>query len=192
MHVHEFLYSREYCAVEEIYDHNNTNYFDLSSLEIHNIAWIVSAICAAIASILSFYLMYRHLTNYTMNLHQKHIVRILMMVPIYSIDSFLSFRFYWLAVYFDVARDCYEAFVIYTFFCLLIEYVGGYHHGKEHFATRPLMQLVFPLNCITIEPKRGLLRQCKRLTLQYVLIRPAMTILALVLICGSPLLILAL
>lgn len=103
------------------------------------------------------------------------------MVPIYSIDSFLSFRFYWLDVYFDVVRDCYEAFVIYTFYSLLIEYVGGYERGKKLFSERPEFKLPIPLMCITIKAKRGLIRWCKRLTLQYVIIRPAMTILAVVL-----------
>jgi hypothetical protein len=29
------------------------------------------------------------------------------MVPVYAIDSFFSFRFYWLATYYDIVRDWY-------------------------------------------------------------------------------------
>jgi hypothetical protein len=36
---------------------------------------------------------------------QKHIVRILLMVPIYAADSWISFRLYLYATYIDVLRD---------------------------------------------------------------------------------------
>ena len=66
----------------------------------------------------------------------------------------------------------YEAFVIYTFYSLLISFVGGYEQGKEIFSQRGKIKLAIPLCCIQVHPRRGLLRQCKRLTLQYVIIRP--------------------
>jgi len=103
------------------------------------------------------------------------------MVPIYAIDSFFSFRFYWLSVYFDIIRDCYEAFVIYTFYSLLISFMGGYQQGKEIFAQRGKFKLALPLCCIKVDARRGLLKQLKRLTLQYVIIRPSMAVLAIVL-----------
>lgn len=167
--------------MEPNYDSSNTNYLDVGNLETHNVAWIIAGLCVAAACILSFHQTYRHFTNYTKPEHQKHIIRIILMVPIYGIDSLLSLRFYWISVYFDVVRDCYEAFVIYTFYSLLIEYVGGYENGKEMFAERGPFKLSVPLCCVQVKPKRGLLRQCKRLTLQYVVIRPAMTILAIIL-----------
>jgi len=181
MDVRNFIYSNQSCHVVPHIDHSRTNYFDLASLEFHNIAWILAGVCSVLACILSFIQIYKHLCNYTNPSQQKHIVRILLMVPIYAVDSFLSFRFYWLDIYFDVARDCYEAFVIYTFYSLLIEYVGGYQHGKEIFSQKPSFKLVIPLSCITVHAKRGLLRWCKRMTLQYVLVRPSMTILTLIL-----------
>jgi len=175
------IYSDEYCYVKPIIDTSDTNYLDVGSLQIHNIAWIVSGACVFISCVLSFHLLLRHFQNYNRPEQQKHIISIILMVPIYAIDSFLSFRFYWISVYFDVVRDCYEAFVIYNFYSLLIEYVGGYERGKNLFMNRPRTRLVVPLVCFEVQPKRGLLRQCKRLTLQYVLIRPAMTLLALIL-----------
>lgn len=175
------IHSDAECEVKPIIDHRNTNYLDVGSLEVHNIAWIISGVCVALACCFSFYLIFRHLSNYTNSAHQKHVVRIILMVPIYGIDSFLSFRFYWVATYFNVLRDCYEAFVIYTFYSLLIEYVGGYALGKEMFANKPPFKLALPLCCIVVTPKRGLLRQCKRLTLQYVVIRPLMTIISVIL-----------
>lgn len=94
---------------------------------------------------------------------------------------FLSFRLYTIAIYFDLLRDCYEAFVINTFFCLLIEYTGGYQKTKETFAKHEKVKLIIPLNCIEVRPKRGLLRTLKRITLQYVVIRPVCAIAAVIL-----------
>jgi len=88
---------------------------------------------------------------------------------------------YNIAIYFDLLRDCYEAFVINTFFCLLIEYTGGYQKTKETFAKYEKVKLIFPLNCIEVRPKRGLLRTLKRITLQYVVIRPVTALTAVIL-----------
>jgi len=153
---------------------------DGGGLQVHTIAWAASGAAAFIACALSFVLIYKHLTNYTNKKEQKLVVRILLMVPIYAIDSFLSFRFVWLAVFFDLGRDCYEAFVIYTFFSLLLEYIGGYESGKIIFEKKPAFTFVIPLCCFRFKPKRGFLRVCKQLTLQYVIIRPLMSLCAVV------------
>lgn len=149
--------------------------------ELHDWAWIATGIATIISGVLSAYLIYKHCTNYTSKYQQRFIVRILLMVPIYSMDSFLSFRVYSLAIYFDLLRDCYEAFVINTFFCLLIEYAGGYSATKEALAKNETIKLIFPLNCISVRPKRGLLRTLKRLTLQYVVLRPLLSLTAVIL-----------
>jgi len=52
-------------------------------------------------------------------------VRILWMVPIYSVESWLSLRFHKLNLYFETMRDMYEAYVIYSFLYYLIELLGG-------------------------------------------------------------------
>lgn len=56
------------------------------------------------------------------------------MVPIYSIVSFLSFRYYLHSIYFAVLRDTYEAFAIASFFALLCHYVAPtLHDQKDYF-----------------------------------------------------------
>lgn len=55
------------------------------------------------------------------------------MVPIYSIVSFLSYLFYTHAVYFEVIRDCYEAFAIASFFALLCSYIAPDLHAQKDF-----------------------------------------------------------
>ena len=61
-------------------------------------------------------------------------MRILFMIPIYSTVSFLSYVYYLHAIYFEVLRDCYEAFAIASFFTLLCNYVApSLHDQKEYF-----------------------------------------------------------
>jgi hypothetical protein len=58
-----------------------------------------------------------HASHYTKPYEQRHIIRILFMIPVYAAASFLGFWFYWHAIYFQVISDCYEAFAIASFFC---------------------------------------------------------------------------
>ena len=53
------------------------------------------------------------------------------MVPIYSIDSWMSLRFRDAAIYLDVIRDSYESYVLYCFFMLLVTYIEGEDDGKN-------------------------------------------------------------
>ena len=78
--------------------------------------------------------MFMHATHYSRPTEQRHIVRILFMVPIYALVSYLSIVFYYHSVYYEVLRDCYEAFAIAAFFQLLCAYVGDdIHEQKEYF-----------------------------------------------------------
>jgi hypothetical protein len=60
----------------------------------HLIGLWVSGAFALTALVLSLQLIFLHATNYSKPYEQKHIIRVLLMVPIYSLVSFLSFRFY--------------------------------------------------------------------------------------------------
>lgn len=58
-----------------------------------------------------FFQIYMHLRYYNSPNEQRHIVRILFIVPIYAFDSWLSLLFFTndqYYVYFDTVRDCYE------------------------------------------------------------------------------------
>ena len=50
----------------------------------------------------------QHLRHYTEPLFQRYIVRIVFMVPFYSVTSFFSLLFPVAAPYLDTVRDCYE------------------------------------------------------------------------------------
>ena len=60
--------------------------------------------------VLSFRLVYLHLTHWYMPEVQKYVVRILWMVPLYAVQSWLSLRFHGSRIYIDTVRDFYEAY----------------------------------------------------------------------------------
>lgn len=79
-----------------------------------------------ITLVFSFREILSHLYNWYAPEVQKFVVRILFMVPLYSIQSWLSLRFHGPArVYIDLVRDLYEAYVIQSFVYYLIELLGG-------------------------------------------------------------------
>ncbi|KAH9887842.1 DUF300-domain-containing protein [Xylariomycetidae sp. FL2044] len=117
-------------------------------LTFHQLALIIGGGCACIAYIVSFYLMWQHALNYTKPREQRHIIRILFMVPIYATSAFLCIWYYWHAVYFQVISDCYEAFAIASFFALMCHYIApDLHDQKEYFREmHPIKAWVWPLN----------------------------------------------
>ncbi|KAJ3023725.1 hypothetical protein HKX48_001615 [Thoreauomyces humboldtii] len=146
------------------------------------IGWIASGIFTVLATALSLILVWRHLCYYNQPIYQKHIIRILFMVPVYSTCSFVGYAFRGVAVYADVLRDCYEALVIHEFFQLLLAYIGEDISAQaEAFAQKPRMQFLFPLNFISYQPSRPhFVHWCKIGTLQYVILRPLTTVLAVI------------
>lgn len=77
------------------------------------------------------------------------IIRILFMIPIYSTVSFLSIYFYRHSIYYQVLRDCYEAFAIASFFTLLCNYLQPtLHDQKEYFREVTPKNWLLPLSWI--------------------------------------------
>lgn len=102
----------------------------------HHFGLFLSAIFGLISVLVSLWLIAMHATHYLRPSEQKQTIRILFMIPVYSIVSFLSYKFYQKAVYFEVLRDCYEAFAISSFFTLLCHYIApNLHEQKEYFRT---------------------------------------------------------
>lgn len=99
-----------------------------------------------------------------------------MMVPIYAIYSLLTlFLFEW-APYFAMFRDMYEAYALYMFFALCVEYAGGTDSLVSSVMQQPPTKLLFPLWCFTVQPGQKLVRVCRQGILQYALIRPIVSV----------------
>lgn len=132
-------------------------------INFHTLAQNVSFIFSAVAIVVSFFLMSRHAAHYSKPDEQKQIIRILLMVPIYATVSMLSIHYYTKHVYFEVLRDCYEAFAISSFFTLLCNYISPeLHDQKDYFRAITPHNWVWPLNWCqkcTGGEKRGWLRK---------------------------------
>ncbi|KAK7544627.1 organic solute transporter Ostalpha-domain-containing protein [Phyllosticta citribraziliensis] len=112
----------------------------------HTIAQIIGFVFTAIAVIISLVLIFEHATHYSRPWEQKQIIRILLMIPIYAAVSLLSIHYYTNHIYFEVIRDCYEAFAISSFFTLLCHYIAPtLHEQKEYFRNVEPKNWVWPM-----------------------------------------------
>jgi len=91
----------------------------------HLIAWFSAGAFVLLGFPISIYGITTHLANYNKPEEQCYIVRILWMVPIYSIESWLCLRYKDYAIYIETLRDFYESYVLYSFFQFLIKTLGG-------------------------------------------------------------------
>eukprot|EP01113_Clastostelium_recurvatum_P026929 TRINITY_DN3236_c0_g2_i2.p1 TRINITY_DN3236_c0_g2~~TRINITY_DN3236_c0_g2_i2.p1 ORF type:complete len:393 (-),score=67.98 TRINITY_DN3236_c0_g2_i2:23-1201(-) len=152
-------------------------------IEPYSYLWVVAAPFSALAVLVSIWLIYKHLRNYTSPRVQRWIVRILIMVPVYAIDSFLSLRFRRFSSVWDLTRDCYEAYCLYCFFCLIYEYVEISTNDciSETLATKEPIRHPIPLCCFRFHPGGTFLVWCRRWILQFVIIKPVLAIVRLIL-----------
>ncbi|KAI3332386.1 DUF300-domain-containing protein [Xylariaceae sp. AK1471] len=144
---------------------------------------IIAGAFSLAATLLSVVSIWFQLKNYRKPLLQRYVVRILLMVPIYSISSWVSMVSLTAAAFLDPIRDIYEAFTIYTFFQLLINYVDGERaliimtHGRA-----PVHHL-WPLNHVL--PKVDIsdpytFLAIKRGILQYAWLKPILALAAVI------------
>ncbi|XP_053708855.1 transmembrane protein 184ba isoform X2 [Synchiropus splendidus] len=149
-------------------------------------AQAVSGFFVWTALILTCHQIYMHLRFYSSPREQRHIVRILFIVPIYAFDSWLSLLFFTndqYYVYFDTVRDCYEAFVIYNFLSLCYEYLGGESAIMSEIRGKPIeSSCMYGTCCLRGKAYSiGFLRFCKQATLQFCVVKPLMAIITVVL-----------
>ncbi|PVF93319.1 DUF300-domain-containing protein [Serendipita vermifera] len=141
----------------------------------------ISALAATLLASMSIWL---QLKNYRRPILQRQVVRIMLMIPIYAISSFISLFSLEAAVVIDAIRDIYEAFVIYNFFHLLVDYLGGERSLIILLHGRPPKYHVFPVSLFKSEidvsdPFTFL--WLKRGILQYVQVKPVLALVTLIL-----------
>ncbi|KAG7216239.1 hypothetical protein INR49_029090 [Caranx melampygus] len=138
------------------------------------------------ALLITCHQIYMHLRYYSSPNEQRHIVRILFIVPIYAFDSWLSLLFFTneeYYVYFDTVRDCYEAFVIYNFLSLCYEYLGGESAIMAEIRGKPIeSSCMYGTCCLWGKTYSiGFLRFCKQATLQFCVVKPLMAVITVIL-----------
>ncbi|XP_061348116.1 protein LAZ1 homolog 1 isoform X2 [Gastrolobium bilobum] len=91
------------------------------------VSWTVisSSIFVLVAVVLSICLILEHLASYNQPEEQKFLIGLILMVPVYAVESFLSLLDSSAAFNCEIIRDCYEAFALYCFERYLIACLGG-------------------------------------------------------------------
>ena len=135
-------------------------------------AIVIALLCTIIAVGLSLHLIRGHLRNYVKPQRQRYVIRIVWMVPIYAINSFLSLCFIQYAPIFDVPRDVYESYVLYNFVALLIDYMGGENEAKAFFAAQPPQKHWWPFHWLGDHDMSVFLETTRLCVLQYSIVRP--------------------
>jgi len=122
----------------------------------------------------------QHCRNYTRPSEQRQIIRILYMPPVYAVVSFFSYRFFRSYTYYSLAETIYEAITLSAFLLLLIEYVASTaigHSTEGALARKDKQSLPFPLCFWRYRPTKAyFMYTVKWSVMQYVLIRPAVSI----------------
>ncbi|KAL5012433.1 hypothetical protein ScPMuIL_010984 [Solemya velum] len=145
-------------------------------------AWFVGGLFVMLALPVSLWGMLQHLINYTQPYLQRHILRILWMVPIYAVNAWFALRFPEAAIYLDTLRECYEAYVIYNFMVYLLNYLWN-EYPQLNLVLKEKAQIVHICPFCMLPPwpnGRNFISRCKHGVLQYTIVRPVTTIIALI------------
>jgi hypothetical protein len=146
-----------------------------------------AAVFSFLSCVLSGYLIRQHFLSFTNLEIQSKIVGILWMIPIYSVDSYIGLWVPEHALFIDMLRDCYEAYVLYLFLALLLSYLGC---DDDESALIFYLESAPPTSSRDAEGRpakkvlrngRDFLRDTKFGVLQYCVVRPFVTLLAIVL-----------
>ncbi|XP_052119378.1 uncharacterized protein LOC107492256 [Arachis duranensis] len=145
--------------------------------------YITAFICTLGAIALAIIHIYRHLLNYTEPTYQRFIVRIVFMVPVYALMSFLSLVLPDSSIYFNSIREVYEAWVIYNFLSLCLAWVGGPGAVVISLSGRVLKPSVCLMTCCfpPIPLDGRFIRKCKQGCLQFVILKPILVVVTLIL-----------
>uniref|UniRef100_A0AAQ5XLX2 Transmembrane protein 184C n=2 Tax=Amphiprion ocellaris TaxID=80972 RepID=A0AAQ5XLX2_AMPOC len=158
-----------------------------SEVGTHNKAWFIAGIFVFMTIPISLWGILQHLVHYTQPELQKPIIRILWMVPIYSLDSWIALKYPSIAIYVDTCRECYEAYVIYNFMIFLLNYLENQYPSLVLILEDQEQQKHLPPLCCCPPWPMGevLLLRCKLGVLQYTVVRPVTTVIALICqLCG--------
>ncbi|CAE7937668.1 Tmem184b, partial [Symbiodinium sp. KB8] len=132
---------------------------------------------------------YKHLLNFTRPDLQPHVLRIILVGPIYAFSASLCLSMSENACFFvRSVRDIWEAVVIYSFLTLIIEYMGGEHLCLHSISQRDeAVPHLFPCNlCLPPISTGSMIRVPKMGALQFVAVKPVVAVVSIVVYaCGQ-------
>jgi len=145
---------------------------------------ISAGISVTITVLLTSILIYQHLSAYHAPKLQRHALRVVLMTPVYAVDSYISLSFEEVAFYFDTLRDVYEAYVIYNFVALFLAYMGGASELVDRWRQddrRMPVSYFWSTCCLANCHLNGVfLRRCLQGVLQFMVVKLILTVGAIV------------
>lgn len=169
---------------------DNTDAVDQSSFwssgslnwDAHRVGWAVAGGCTIITLLISAITVISHCRNYTNPRHQRQIIRILYMPPVYAVISFLSYRYFRAYTYYSFVEVVYEAITLSAFLLLLIEFVADKASTQGNIlAEKEKRKLMFPFCCWRYRPtKPYFMYAVKWSVMQYVIVRPLVSIVGII------------
>ncbi|KHF98942.1 Transmembrane protein [Gossypium arboreum] len=159
-------------------------------------ATLIAGVFVVVTLSLSMYLVLEHLYSYKNPEEQKFLIGVILMVPLYAVESFVSLVDPSISVDFSILRDCYESFAMYCFERYLVACLGGEDRTIEfmkrlgHVSSKtPLLELdyekgtikhPFPMNYILRPWKLGqwFYQVVKFAIVQYMIIKSLTALLA--------------
>jgi len=97
-------------------------------METAQIAQIIASLCTALSCLLSFHLIVQHLRNWTNPKQQRLTILIILMVPLFAVDSLIGLFEIEAAesvvMILDSVKECYEALVLMSFLELMFQCMG--------------------------------------------------------------------
>ncbi|OWM91290.1 transmembrane protein 184C-like [Punica granatum] len=159
---------------------------DFSNLDAGQITLLSSALCVMLSMHFTVQLLSQHLFYWKNPKEQKAIIIIILMAPLYAVDSFIglldirgSKAFF---MFLDSVKECYEALVIAKFMALMYSYLNISISGNivpDEIKGREIHHS-FPMTLFqprTVRLDYRTLRLLKYWTWQFVIIRPVCSIL---------------
>jgi hypothetical protein len=144
----------------------------------------VGGYCAILGTILSLFLIMEHLACFFDPDCQTKVVRILFMVPLYSMISWLSILFPSAATYLDLVRDAYESYAIYAFFSLMLALMGGMDVLYRTLMVEERDPVTHFAPFCWMEPFRvspRFIQSCRRCLFQFMVLKPFVTLVVIIL-----------
>ncbi|XP_071786724.1 transmembrane protein 184C-like [Asterias amurensis] len=156
---------------------------DVSRAEEENFKRTLGAVgffAMVVAIPISIWGIINHIVYYTRPSLQKHIIRILFMVPIYEMNSWFALRFPDVEIYLDTLRQLYQAFVMYNFVYYLLTFFDEVPNFENRLVMKPQIKSPPPCCCVRAVPNQRIIRRCKAGVLNYTVIRIVVTIVSII------------
>eukprot|EP00929_Paragymnodinium_shiwhaense_P056868 TRINITY_DN28470_c0_g1_i1.p1 TRINITY_DN28470_c0_g1~~TRINITY_DN28470_c0_g1_i1.p1 ORF type:complete len:537 (+),score=96.92 TRINITY_DN28470_c0_g1_i1:125-1735(+) len=143
---------------------------------------VISWFCFFVVSFSTTLNAYRHLLSYSRPDLQPHVLRIIVVGPIYALSGALCLSSAGACFFVRTVRDIWEAVVIYSFLTLIVEYMGGEHLCLHSISQREeAVPHMFPLNfCFPPIPTSSMIRIPKIGALQFVIAKPIVAVVSII------------